>query len=217
MGFFAGQGRRGELRRARPRRVASLSATAAFDALHVWQRDTARPGWRGFEPHVTPAAREAEAAHSPAMARAGRDADDAAVAVDCPARPARARLRARRAGRVVDRLAPGDDAANRAIPADCARSRCRPRPSRGPISKWKRPWRWSELPIAAGQRVVEIGCAPGGASQALLAHGLERDRHRSGPSRSARAGPSATSRTFKSAAPTCGGASFAASPGWRPT
>ena len=31
---------------------------------------------------------------------------------------------------------------------------------------------WSRLPIRAGEHVVEIGCSPGGASQALLAHGL---------------------------------------------
>ena len=32
--------------------------------------------------------------------------------------------------------------------------------------------RWSELPISRGARVAEIGSAPGGASQALLARGL---------------------------------------------
>ena len=32
--------------------------------------------------------------------------------------------------------------------------------------------RWSGLPIAAGEECVEIGCAPGGASQALLDRGL---------------------------------------------
>lgn len=32
--------------------------------------------------------------------------------------------------------------------------------------------RWSELPIPRGARVAEIGSAPGGSSQALLAHGL---------------------------------------------
>lgn len=32
---------------------------------------------------------------------------------------------------------------------------------------------WSALPIKAGQRCVEIGCAPGGASQCLLEHGLK--------------------------------------------
>jgi 23S rRNA (cytidine2498-2'-O)-methyltransferase len=31
---------------------------------------------------------------------------------------------------------------------------------------------WSQLPIRAGDHVVEIGCSPGGASQALLTHGL---------------------------------------------
>jgi 23S rRNA (cytidine2498-2'-O)-methyltransferase len=33
--------------------------------------------------------------------------------------------------------------------------------------------RWSRLPIARGARVAELGSAPGGASQALLARGLE--------------------------------------------
>ncbi|HZZ71681.1 MAG TPA: SAM-dependent methyltransferase, partial [Pirellulales bacterium] len=32
--------------------------------------------------------------------------------------------------------------------------------------------RWSRLPVQAGDRCVEIGCAPGGASQALLQRGL---------------------------------------------
>lgn len=31
---------------------------------------------------------------------------------------------------------------------------------------------WSQLPIEAGQTIAEIGCAPGGASQALLDRGL---------------------------------------------
>ncbi len=33
--------------------------------------------------------------------------------------------------------------------------------------------RWSQFPMRPGERCVEIGCAPGGAAQALLAHGLE--------------------------------------------
>jgi 23S rRNA (cytidine2498-2'-O)-methyltransferase len=33
--------------------------------------------------------------------------------------------------------------------------------------------RWSQLPIGPGARVAEIGSAPGGASQALLARGCE--------------------------------------------
>jgi 23S rRNA (cytidine2498-2'-O)-methyltransferase len=32
---------------------------------------------------------------------------------------------------------------------------------------------WSALPIRAGEHIVEIGCSPGGASQALLARGLK--------------------------------------------
>lgn len=33
--------------------------------------------------------------------------------------------------------------------------------------------RWSQLPVRPGERIVEIGAAPGGAAQALLARGLE--------------------------------------------
>ena len=36
---------------ARARAVWQLAGSQEFDALHVWQRDMAKPGWRGFEPH----------------------------------------------------------------------------------------------------------------------------------------------------------------------
>ncbi len=45
---------------ARARAVWQLAGSQEFDALHVWQRDMAKPGWRGFEPHITPAALQAE-------------------------------------------------------------------------------------------------------------------------------------------------------------
>ena len=32
---------------------------------------------------------------------------------------------------------------------------------------------WSGLPLERGQTVVELGCSPGGASQALFAQGLK--------------------------------------------
>ena len=40
------------------------------------------------------------------------------------------------------------------------------------MPKWRRRFEWSSLPLAAGDECVEIGCAPGGASQALLDRGL---------------------------------------------
>src|SRR5205807_1881932 len=43
----------------------------AFDNLHVWQRDTAAPGYRGFEPGPTALAGEAEQAIRQAAQAAG--------------------------------------------------------------------------------------------------------------------------------------------------
>ena len=45
--------------------------------------------------------------------------------------------------------------------------------------------RWAALPVAVGTAVRGDGQSPGGASQALLAQGLERRRHRSGRDRPA--------------------------------
>ena len=42
--------------------VAAHIANQPYDALHVWQRDLAAPGHRGFEPGLTPLALEAAAA-----------------------------------------------------------------------------------------------------------------------------------------------------------
>ena len=64
--------------------VWKVAAPLRYQALHVWQRDTAAIGYRGFEPHVTPSALAAEEAirrhevaqaTSPALARVAEPGD----------------------------------------------------------------------------------------------------------------------------------------------
>ena len=140
--------------------------------VHVWQRDRASPGDHGYEPAITPAAVETHrllvegCPYSHSLARNAGD----------PSQPAR----------------PGD------LVLDCIiltpnlwwtgyhRSSSIPSrypggmmPLEMPPEAVSRAWlkmeealRWSQMPIPRGARVAEIGSAPGGASQALLARGL---------------------------------------------
>lgn len=153
------------------REVWSRFGDRPFQRIHVWQRDRAEPGYRGFEPSITP---EAVAAYE-AIRRA------------CP-RP--------------QHLAGGDDLAEAARLGDWVLDcvlvdpgqwwigfhRARSVPSRWPGGMMRlelppeavsRAWlkmeealRWSQMPIPKAGRCAEIGSAPGGASQALLARGL---------------------------------------------
>lgn len=146
-----------------------LAGDRPYEALHVWQRDMAACGFRDFEPHVTSESREAEAALR-ATAPGGADrvpplagvAQPGQLVLDCilvePAEWWVGYHRARpgpacHAGGLIEQALP-DDAVSRAY------------------LKIDEALVWSGLPIKAGQRFVEIGCAPGGASQALLARGL---------------------------------------------
>ena len=139
--------------------------------IHAWARDRVEPGYRGFEPRLTPEAIEAHTALLRACPRAAALAADAAD----PLQPAK----------------PGDYA------LDCVLvepdqwyvgfHRVHDEPSRWPggllplelpADAVSRAWlkmeealRWSQLPLTREARVAEIGSAPGGASQALLAHG----------------------------------------------
>jgi len=139
--------------------------------LHVWQRDTALPGERGFEPGPTPLAEEAERAlrlHSPLES--------------LRTEPATPRPPSRRNGWVLDVVLVepnqwwiGCHPVNRRfdgwpggvrpldLPAYAA--------SRAYL-KMEEALDWSALPIARGNLCVELGCAPGGAAQALLDRGL---------------------------------------------
>lgn len=140
-----------------------LAASRKFDRLHVWQRDTASPGFHDFLPEITPAAREAEASLRSAL-------------VELPQSPAHPD------DIVLDCIIVEPDLWWAGWHRADKPNTCWPGgipPVEMPTDAVSRAWLkmeeallWSELPISPGQRVAEIGCAPGGAAQALLAHGL---------------------------------------------
>ncbi|HYO23600.1 MAG TPA: SAM-dependent methyltransferase [Lacipirellulaceae bacterium] len=150
--------------------VVSATAICEFAGMHVWQRDAATPGDREFEPGVTPLAVEAELAVRDASPLAwlrdaafvGRGAPrnrwvlDVALVepgqwfIGCHRTATRV---ATWPGGVPDLELP-EHAVSRAY------------------LKMAEALQWSGLPLARGEHVVELGCAPGGASQALLDAGL---------------------------------------------
>ncbi len=139
-----------------------------YEALHVWQRDMAPCGFRGFEPHVTPAAVEAEAAireHRPeafAAAPLARIAQPGQRVLDCVL------VEPHQWWIGTHRAANGESC----FPGGLREMVLPPEAVSRAYLKMEEALAWSGFPIAAGQRAVEIGCAPGGASQALLAHNL---------------------------------------------
>jgi 23S rRNA (cytidine2498-2'-O)-methyltransferase len=143
-----------------------------FDRLHVWQRDTAEPGDRGFEPGITPLAVEAEQAirrhapHSKAVARmplgAKRPAARGEIVLDCiVVEPNQWWVGCHRVRSVSSRW-PGGMLSLK-LPENAV--------SRAWL-KMEEALQWSQLPIPPGARCAEIGSSPGGASQALLARGF---------------------------------------------
>jgi 23S rRNA (cytidine2498-2'-O)-methyltransferase len=146
--------------------VWKLAGSRPYDALHVWQRDTAAIGYRGFEPHVTPAALQAEEAirghSSAAPRRLTRVAEPGALVLDCVLVEAHEWWAGYHRATNPERAFPGG-LRDIAVPEDAV--------SRAYV-KMVEALAWSELPVQAGETVVEIGCSPGGASQALLDRGL---------------------------------------------
>ncbi|MBL9162952.1 MAG: hypothetical protein JNL18_09485 [Planctomycetaceae bacterium] len=151
--------------------VQTFLASVELAGLHVWQRDERTPGDRGFEPGPTLLAAEAEQvirelspieSLRPAVA-AGRSTPrnrwvlDVALIepnhwfVGCHRTTSRV---ASWPGGVPDLELP-EHAVSRAY------------------LKMAEAMSWASLPMSRGERVVELGCAPGGASQALLDAGLE--------------------------------------------
>jgi len=140
--------------------------------LHVWQRDTARPGDHGFEPSITPAALEAHEAllrNCPFPEKLAEDAADPWAA----ARPDEF---------VLDCVLVGPDewwvgyhrakSVSSRWPGGMIRLELPPEAVSRAWLKMEEALRWSQLPIPAGARCAELGSAPGGASQALLSRGL---------------------------------------------
>jgi 23S rRNA (cytidine2498-2'-O)-methyltransferase len=140
--------------------------------VHVWQRETQRAGDRGVETGITPLARgvaEAVRAAAPEACAALREMPERQQAAPRNSRvldvvlvePNQWWFGYHRATTPAARWPGGTMPV--ALP-DYAVSRA--------YAKMQEALAWSGLPIAAGEECVEIGCAPGGASQALLDHGL---------------------------------------------
>ncbi len=143
-----------------------------FPHLHVWQRDVSVPGHRGYEPGVSPLCGEVA---------------DAICAAAAPVihggRPPQANNRARSGDYVMDCIVvePNEWLVGYHL-ANSVASRypggvCLPmKRDEDVISRayWKmmEALTWSQLPVVRGDKCVEIGSAPGGASQALLRAGL---------------------------------------------
>jgi 23S rRNA (cytidine2498-2'-O)-methyltransferase len=151
--------------------VWDLACTGPYHQLHAWQRDTAIPGERGFEPGLTELANEvgqiiAAAAPAGAAARAdlpvNHNARSGDRVLDCVlVETNRWWIGWHRALTLPQRWPGGTPKI--ALPPDAV--------SRAYL-KMTEALLWSQLPVAAGDHAVEIGSAPGGSCQALLDRGL---------------------------------------------
>jgi 23S rRNA (cytidine2498-2'-O)-methyltransferase len=173
----------------RAREVWKLLEPVPVSDLHVWPRDKYSPGFRDYEPGMTPEAAEVER-----VVRAGRAAGSETGSAETVARNMSATGQAS-LGAVSPRAAKG----NRPLVADVILV--------GPEEWWvgyhqvrsvamgwvggflqatlpenavSRAWLkmneavlWSEFPMQPGEKCIEIGSAPGGASQYLLSRGLQ--------------------------------------------
>ncbi len=157
--------------------VWRLAGGHSWQALHVWQRDNVPTGHHGFEPGITPLAVDAAAAlrkAAPAdvppevfanpfvLPSRGRPVDTSWV-LDCVIVEPNQWWIGYHAAVGPESCWPGG------VPAIELPERAVSRA----YLKMEEALRWSQLPIRAGDHCAEIGCAPGGASQALLDHGLK--------------------------------------------
>lgn len=154
---------------ARVVEMARLATERRLDKLHVFERDRKAPGDHGFEPQITPAAEEAEAAirrfwptdaaplpSKPPQARAGQAVLDCVIVEPEEwwiGYHVASGWSSRRPGG-LSRYPLPEDAVSRAY------------------LKMEEALGWSRLPIARPDVAAELGCAPGGSCQALLQHGL---------------------------------------------
>jgi len=144
-----------------------------IDRIHVFPRDRTVPGNFGFEPHINDYCREIHntvTLHCPYREKLAPGADDPL----CPAERNETVLdiiivsesdwymgyhfandwRSCQPGGIVDLQLPIDMLSRAFL-------------------KFEEGLRWSGLPVRAGSRWLDIGAAPGGGSQALLARGAE--------------------------------------------
>jgi 23S rRNA (cytidine2498-2'-O)-methyltransferase len=152
--------------------VESAMGAIEIAGLHVWQRDERSPGDRGFEPGPTPLADEAEhALRELAPIHALRE-DESGAHKGTPRNRWVLDVALIEPGqwfvgchRTTSRVASWPGGTPPLELPEHAVSRA--------YLKMAEAMSWASLPMSRGDRVVELGCAPGGASQALLDSGLE--------------------------------------------
>ncbi len=150
-----------------------LAGDLAPAGIHVFERDRLRPGENGYEPALSDAAREVHALLWQACPQPDlrqkipknplRPARQGRLVLDCVMLDSDRWWVGYHRVRLVESRWPGgimplelpDDAVSRAW------------------LKMEEAIRWSRLPIERKARVAELGCAPGGAAQALLARDCE--------------------------------------------
>jgi 23S rRNA (cytidine2498-2'-O)-methyltransferase len=154
--------------------LASLVADAArerlFDRLHVWPRDATAVGRRGYEPGPTPASLEAEALLRAAHAERGLfigSSEDPTQLGNRVLDVVMVEPLEWHVGQHVATTTTGcwPGGVPSVVLPEHAVSRA--------YLKIEEAIRWSGFRLRKGQRCAEIGCSPGGASQALLDRGLK--------------------------------------------
>jgi 23S rRNA (cytidine2498-2'-O)-methyltransferase len=152
--------------------VWELCKGHAIQRIHVWEKDRAEPGEHGYEPSISKAAlgiHEQLFQGCPFAERLAKYAGDmlqpakpGELILDCVVlSPDQWWVGFHRAKSVPSRYPGGMMSLE--LPPDAV--------SRAWL-KMEEALRWSRLPIPPGARVAEIGSAPGGSSQALLARGM---------------------------------------------
>jgi 23S rRNA (cytidine2498-2'-O)-methyltransferase len=147
----------------------------AWNRVHVWPRDLAAPGHRGFEPGITP---ESTAARDTLV----KQAPQADVCTAGHTTEQQLTSTTGRGDRVLDCIVLEPGVWWLGHHRAWTRTQCWPGgfwPGTPPADIVSRAYLkmaealdWSQLPIRPGHRAAEIGCAPGGASKALLDRGL---------------------------------------------
>ncbi len=154
------------------RKAWNVGRGRTFQRIHVWELDKGPAGVRGFEPTITEAA---VAAHQLLLETCPAKQSLSRSAVDL-------RHSAKIGELVFDCILLAPDQWWFGYHRVGSIASCWPgglMPLELPSEAVSRAWlkmeealRWSQLPIARGARVAEIGSAPGGASQALLSRGF---------------------------------------------
>lgn len=152
--------------------VWELAGDRPVERLHVWQRDLVPPGLNDVEPGITPLARMVEQtvrSRAPnafekcaAGSQQGASIRPTPLVLDCVVVETGEWWCGYHRVRSIPSAWPGGFMPGE-LPEEAV--------SRGYL-KLQEALLWSALPVTAGQRCIEIGCAPGGASQALLQRGL---------------------------------------------